>query len=461
MAIMIQKIHHLVPVQQPLLVLLLLLLVIATTLTPVYARPAPASSISLGLAASLGQKGGKVYHWELDNLPGSLPELTKPLHLVKALKPGKSGFDIAKDPISTKSSKKTKRDDGLAATAMNWLLEKRQQVSGKKRGENILRSLYPAKSYSHSGDPHSSFVSTPLPAQAFSGADPRYIRLEYQMLFQPGFKWVKGGKLPGILSGSEEGCNAGCSGGGTAENCFSTRMMWRANGEGELYLYAAKSVYFPKEKPPGNCKRRMDRVSSSEAVFGDDDTDAMTSDPDQGWLDADRIPRDDEGVEALDENEQVASVTSNNHTLRSSLQKRASLGASCLKGMKITTSPGSKIICNPTYGISIGRGGGFKFRSGHWHNITQVVRANSKGKAVKDGYLVVYLDGKVVVRAENIVLLKNGYDSKKGGVHNQVKFMFSSFFGGGSADYATPVAQWVGWKDFKMSSSPGNIWERR
>ncbi|OAQ29253.1 polysaccharide lyase family 14 protein, partial [Linnemannia elongata AG-77] len=237
-------------------------------------------------------------------------------------------------------------------------------------GEHVLRSLYPAGSYSHSGDKHASFVSTPLPPAAFTGSKSRYIRLEYQMMFEPGFKWVKGGKLPGILMGSELGCNAGCSGGGTAENCFSTRMMWRADGMGELYLYAAKSL--------------------------------------------------------------------------------AANGGGCLNGMGVKVSPGARNECNPTYGISIGRGGKFQFKSGQWHNITQVVRVNSKGKAVRDGYLAVYLDGAPVVQADKLVLLKNGYDPAKGGEDRLVKFMFSSFFGGSTKDYATPSKQWIAWKDFKM-----------
>ncbi|KAF9304757.1 hypothetical protein BGZ74_000702, partial [Mortierella antarctica] len=367
---------------------------------------------------------GKSYHWEIDNFPTSIAQLTKPFHLLQPLQPGKSAFDIVPDPVARKNQKRN----------LNRL-QKRAPAA-----ELILRSLYPAKSYSHSKDPHAAFVSTPLTNQAFAGPKSRYIRLEYQMLFQPGFKWVKGGKLPGILLGSEQGCNAGCSGGGSAENCFSTRMMWRANGEGELYLYAAKSVYFPKE-PPNTCKRSVG-PSSPESIF----------DIHEQWLNADHIPGDDEGVEAIEDSELVSGGNST-----STLAKRAAMGGSCLDGMKVTISPGAKNICNPAYGISIGRGGAFKFKSGTWHNVTQLVKVNSKGKAVRDGYLVVYLDNKMVIRAENLVLLKNGYDPAKAQTDaGLVKFMFSSFFGGGSADYATPVAQWIGWKDFKMSSNPSN-----
>ncbi|KAG0016724.1 hypothetical protein BGZ81_011077 [Podila clonocystis] len=403
-------------------------------ITTALARPAPLSlpllsspKLNINIAAAEAPAApaaeGKVYHWEIENFPTSIAQLTKPLHLLKPLQPGKSAFDIVPDPVAKKNQKRN----------LNRL-QKRAPAT-----ERILRSLYPAKSYSHSKDPHASFVSTPLAKKAFAGPESRYIRLEYQMLFQPGFKWVKGGKLPGILSGSEQGCNAGCSGGGSAENCFSTRMMWRANGEGELYLYAAKSVYFPKE-PPNTCNLSVG-PTSPESIF----------DNYEQWLNADRIPGDDEGVEA--ENSGLVSDGNSTSTI-------AAMDGSCLNGMKVTISPGAKNICNAAYGISIGRGGAFKFKSGTWHNVTQLVKVNSKGKAVRDGYLVVYLDNKMVIRAENLVLLKNGYDPVKAQTDaGQVKFMFSSFFGGGSADYATPVAQWIGWKDFKMSSSPSNIWE--
>ncbi|KAG0316625.1 hypothetical protein BG000_004813, partial [Podila horticola] len=81
--------------------------------------------------------------------------------------------------------------------------------------------------------------------------------------------------------------------------------------------------------------------------------------------------------------------------------------------MKVIISPGAKNNCNPKYGISIGRCGSLKFQSGTLHNLTQLIKVNSKGKAVRDGYVAVYLDDKIVIRAENLVLLKNGYNPSK------------------------------------------------
>ncbi|KAI3481287.1 hypothetical protein L1887_56504 [Cichorium endivia] len=46
------------------------------------------------------------------------------------------------------------------------------------------------------------------------------------------FRWRHaGGKLPGLYGGDE-----GCGGGNSAQSCWSTRMAWRTNGTGELYV---------------------------------------------------------------------------------------------------------------------------------------------------------------------------------------------------------------------------------
>ncbi|KAF9315246.1 hypothetical protein BG006_003781 [Podila minutissima] len=91
--------------------------------------------------------------------------------------------------------------------------------------------------------------------------------------------------------------------------------------------------------------------------------------------------------------------------------------------MKVTISSGAKNICNPAYGISISQDGDFKFQSGSWHNVTQLIKVNSKGKAVHNGYLAIYFNNKVMIRAENLVLLKNGYDPSKSQTNaDQVNF---------------------------------------
>lgn len=57
--------------------------------------------------------------------------------------------------------------------------------------------------------------------------------LHYQLRFEANFDFVKGGKLPGLYGGEAP------SGGEevTGENGYSMRLMWREDGQGELYAY--------------------------------------------------------------------------------------------------------------------------------------------------------------------------------------------------------------------------------
>ena len=70
------------------------------------------------------------------------------------------------------------------------------------------------------------FYAKPLDISSANNAT-----LEYKVFFPGDFDWVKGSKLPGLYGGHTR-----CSGGNPALDCFSTRLMWRAGGAGELYL---------------------------------------------------------------------------------------------------------------------------------------------------------------------------------------------------------------------------------
>jgi len=60
------------------------------------------------------------------------------------------------------------------------------------------------------------------------------VELRYTVTFSRDFDWVKGGKLPG-LGGGPENVTGGKPATGT--NGFSARLMWRADGRGEAYVY--------------------------------------------------------------------------------------------------------------------------------------------------------------------------------------------------------------------------------
>jgi len=96
----------------------------------------------------------------------------------------------------------------------------------------MLQLFYPKNSINPAGWPRggSEFYATPLDLSNASS-----VTLKYKVFFPSDFDWVKGGKLPGLYGGHTR-----CSGGDPALDCFSTRLMWRADGAGELYLYAPK-----------------------------------------------------------------------------------------------------------------------------------------------------------------------------------------------------------------------------
>jgi hypothetical protein len=73
---------------------------------------------------------------------------------------------------------------------------------------------------------------------------------KYSINFPEGFNFVKGGKLPGLYGGKQS-----CTGGDPAYDCFSTRLMWREDGKGELYLYANREAQDPAicEQPGNYC----------------------------------------------------------------------------------------------------------------------------------------------------------------------------------------------------------------
>ncbi|KAG8924310.1 hypothetical protein FRC02_010523 [Tulasnella sp. 418] len=93
---------------------------------------------------------------------------------------------------------------------------------------------YPANSINPGNQNHpqggADFYASPMDISPY-----RIVSLEYSVFFPEDFNFVEGGKLPGLYGG-----RPGCSGGDPATDCFSTRLMWRSHGAGELYLYAPK-----------------------------------------------------------------------------------------------------------------------------------------------------------------------------------------------------------------------------
>ncbi|XP_064603705.1 uncharacterized protein LOC135469104 [Liolophura sinensis] len=93
----------------------------------------------------------------------------------------------------------------------------------------VLRIFYPKGSYKPSHHPQggAQFFSEPT-GQRTS------MTLTYDIYFPKNFDFVKGGKLPGLMGGTTRTC----SGGRDSDHCFTTRFMFRSDGDGEVYLYA-------------------------------------------------------------------------------------------------------------------------------------------------------------------------------------------------------------------------------
>jgi hypothetical protein len=89
-----------------------------------------------------------------------------------------------------------------------------------------------------STDGKSSASATPVPSKAYT--------LTYDMYFEPGFDFAKGGKLPGLAAAAFD---SGCTEDGNDKRQpanWSERLMWRANGRLQLYSY-------DQSRPSGSC----------------------------------------------------------------------------------------------------------------------------------------------------------------------------------------------------------------
>ncbi|KAI8077953.1 uncharacterized protein B0P05DRAFT_579557 [Gilbertella persicaria] len=204
--------------------------------------------------------------------------------------------------------------------------------------ETVLQVKYPTGSYAPVGTKTSDgvvggveFFSVPDDGKTYNTA-----LLSYDLAFDSDFNWVKGGKLPGIFGGPP---GEGCSGGekATGSNCFSVRLMWRANGAGEAYAYIPTS----------------DSLCNSKQV-----------------------------------------------------------------------------ICNTDYGTSFSRGV-IQFSTKKWTRMEVYIKLNSGSNS--NGILQVWQDGSLMINQQHIQFRS----SDSVGISS---LMFSTFFGGGSSDYATTLA---------------------
>jgi hypothetical protein len=104
-------------------------------------------------------------------------------------------------------------------------------------GKKSMKAHYPKGSY--------TFTHKPQGGLSFYAPGPSSVDLStakeatfgYSVYFAKGFGFQKGGKLPGIYGGNSDEIAVSCSGGRRSTECFSARLMWRAEGAGEFYTY--------------------------------------------------------------------------------------------------------------------------------------------------------------------------------------------------------------------------------
>lgn len=125
-------------------------------------------------------------------------------------------------------------------------------------GRQAMRAHYAAGSWNFQQEPLGGFsFYAPGPASV-DLTTAKEATLSYSVLFEDGFEFVMGGKLPGfcaylaphprhdkkkltfscLLDGGDSNSGSiSCSGGRRDAKCFSSRFMWRTNGAMELYTY--------------------------------------------------------------------------------------------------------------------------------------------------------------------------------------------------------------------------------
>ncbi|KAI0263733.1 hypothetical protein BC834DRAFT_827093 [Gloeopeniophorella convolvens] len=85
----------------------------------------------------------------------------------------------------------------------------------------------------------------------------------YSVMFEEGWEWNMGGKLPGFFGGDDETTATECSGGRHPKGCMSVRLMWRKDGAGEVY------AYLPTGYDANKAACNVPPFSTCNAVYGD------------------------------------------------------------------------------------------------------------------------------------------------------------------------------------------------
>ncbi|RDX47444.1 hypothetical protein OH76DRAFT_1354240 [Lentinus brumalis] len=106
-----------------------------------------------------------------------------------------------------------------------------------------MQAKYPKGSFKPSAQPRGGVSFYAPGPDSVDLTTAKEATLSYSVLFEDGFEFVKGGKLPGLYGGNSDDEAISCSGGRRDDGCFSARFMWRREGAGELYTYLPPDSY--------------------------------------------------------------------------------------------------------------------------------------------------------------------------------------------------------------------------
>jgi hypothetical protein len=130
--------------------------------------------------------------------------------------------DFESDPLGAYTPARLAADFGPGNDWSQGLTEGRARIVATDRGQS-LRVLYPGGSVGPSQGGAQFLVKLP--------GDHDELYCSYRVRFAPGFDFVRGGKLPGLVGGSHP------TGGKPADDGFSARLMWRPGGAAVQYVY--------------------------------------------------------------------------------------------------------------------------------------------------------------------------------------------------------------------------------
>ncbi|KAJ9124713.1 hypothetical protein QFC24_003080 [Naganishia onofrii] len=106
------------------------------------------------------------------------------------------------------------------------------------------------------------------------------------------------------------------------------------------------------------------------------------------------------------------------------------------------------VICDPEYGISLGRGQ-FTFQRGAWNDLALFVQLNNPPSA-RNGIIQLYHNGNKAIEFNNLILRTSS------GIPSVSGQMFSTFFGGSDTTWSTPTRQFTYYKEMRMFAGVGN-----